>query len=95
MRSYFLLIVSQCVLFVNCAPHINGDGITKQLEQLDRSSGIKRFSEFLATSLNRTVLDYTIAPLSSNSKHFASTLNWVEVKEATGNKSDEVNLLLF
>lgn len=91
MRAYFLLIICQCVLFVNCAPQNNTGNISSQI---DSSSGIKQFSEFLATSLNTTVLAYNITPLSTTVGHYGSTLYSVEVKEVAENEFDEVNELI-
>lgn len=54
---------------------------------------IRRFPEFLEKCLGRTVLDYTLKPLTKPGDHYGSILQAVEVKVAKNTNSNEVNLI--
>lgn len=56
---------------------------------------IKNFTEFLEISLNRTITEYTLKPLTKPGDNFGAILQSVVVKIADEkNSSDEVSLLI-
>lgn len=81
----FITVICSC-LFVYVDQISGNDGILPE---------IKEFHAFLEQSLNRTVLNYTISPLTTSNIHVSAILHKVDVQLAKSSNSDAVKTRIF